>query len=315
MADFVGRIKDRLHETIIGQDKILELMLISVLSEGHCLIIGVPGLAKTLLASTLARALGLTFSRLQFTPDLMPTDITGTEIIKERQGGERFFDFVKGPVFANFVLADEINRAPPRTQSALLEAMQEKKVTYGKKFYPIKSPFFVIATQNPIEQEGTYPLPEAQLDRFMLSLKVDYPKEEEEKEIIARAPRSFSSEIKAVTNSKELLKFQKEIRSIPASKRVVDFIGKLLKNSRPTSSEIELVKKYVEWGISPRGGQYLLIGAKARAFLNGRPTPSEDDVKNIAHAVFDHRIIVNFLAEADGVLPVELTDVILNETN
>jgi MoxR-like ATPase len=315
MDDFVAKIKDRIHETIIGQDEILELLLISVLSEGHCLIVGVPGLAKTLLASTLASALGLTFSRIQFTPDLMPTDITGTEIIKERQGGERFFDFVKGPVFANFVLADEINRAPPRTQSALLEAMQEKRITYGKKFYSITSPFFVIATQNPIEQEGTYPLPEAQLDRFMLSVKIGYPKEEEEKEIIARAPRSFSSEVKAVTNSKELLKFQKEIRSIPASKKVVSFIGKLLKNSRPSLSEIEFVKKYVEWGISPRGGQYLLIGAKARAFFYGRPTPSEEDVKSIAHAVFDHRIVVNFLAEADGVSSEELTEAILNETN
>jgi MoxR-like ATPase len=315
MADLVGRIKDRVHETIIGQDEILELLLLSVLSEGHCLIVGVPGLAKTLLASTLAGALGLTFSRIQFTPDLMPTDITGTEIIQEHQEKGRFFDFVKGPVFANFVLADEINRAPPRTQSALLEAMQEKKVTYGKKVYPIKSPFFVIATQNPIEQEGTYPLPEAQLDRFMLSLNIDYPKCEEEKDIIASVPRSFSSEVTPVTNSKELLKFQNEIRSIPASKKVIDFIGKLLGNSRPEMSEIGLVKKYVEWGVSPRGGQYLLAGAKARAFLYGRPTPSMEDVKSVVHAVFDHRIIVNFLAEADGVLSKKLTEVILNETD
>lgn len=315
MSDIVKKIRDRVHETIIGQDEVLELLLISVLSEGHCLIIGVPGLAKTLLASALARALGLTFSRIQFTPDLMPTDITGTEIIKENQQRERFFDFVKGPVFANFVLADEINRAPPRTQSALLEAMQEKRVTYGKKTYPINSPFFVIATQNPIEQEGTYPLPEAQLDRFMLSLQIDYPKEDEEKEIIANAPRSFSSEVKAVTNSKKLLDFQREIRSIPASKKVINFIGKLLRNSRPQVSEIELVRKYVEWGISPRGGQYLLIGAKARAFLYGRPTPSEEDIKSIVHSVFNHRIIVNFLAEADGVGAPEITEVILNETD
>lgn len=315
MSDIVKKIRNRVHETIIGQDEVLELLLISVLSEGHSLIIGVPGLAKTLLASTLARALGLAFSRIQFTPDLMPTDISGTEIIKENQQRERFFDFVKGPVFANFVLADEINRAPPRTQSALLEAMQEKRITYGKKTYAINSPFFVIATQNPIEQEGTYPLPEAQLDRFMLSLRIDYPKENEEKEIIANAPRSFSSEVKAVTNSKKLLEFQSEIRSIPASKKVINFIGKLLRNSRPQVSEIELVKKYVEWGISPRGGQYLLIGAKARAFLYGRPTPSEEDVRIIAHSVFDHRIIVNFLAEADGVGVEELTEVILNETD
>ena len=315
MKDFGKKITDRVHKAIVGQDKILELLLISVLCEGHCLIIGVPGLAKTLLASALSRALGLTFSRIQFTPDLMPTDITGTEIIQETHKGERFFDFVKGPVFANFVLADEINRAPPRTQSALLEAMQEKKVTYGKKAYPIKSPFFVIATQNPIEQEGTYPLPEAQLDRFMLSLKMGYPEKQEEKEIIASPPRSFSPEIKATTNSKELLGFQDAIRSMPASNKVVDFIGKLLKNSRPESSELEAVKKYVEWGVSPRGGQYLLIGAKARAFLYDRPTPSMDDVKSIVHSVFDHRIIVNFLAEVDGVLPKKITEVILNEAN
>lgn len=315
MADLAEKIKDRVHETIIGQDEILELLLVSILSEGHCLIVGVPGLAKTLLASTLAKALGLTFSRIQFTPDLMPTDITGTEIIKERKGGQRFFDFVKGPVFANFVLADEINRAPPRTQSALLEAMQEKRITYGKKVYPIKSPFFVIATQNPIEQEGTYPLPEAQLDRFMLSLNIDYPGEVEEKEIIANAPRSFSSEVKAVTESKEIVKFQKDIRSIPSSKKVIDFISKLLRNSRPAVSEIDFIKKYVEWGISPRGGQYLLLGAKARAFLYGRPTPSVEDVENIAHAVFDHRVIVNFLAEADGIKSKKITEVILNETD
>ncbi len=315
MENFEKKITDRVHKTIIGQDEILELLLISVLSEGHCLIVGVPGLAKTLLASALSGALGLTFSRIQFTPDLMPTDITGTEIIQENKGGGRFFDFVKGPVFANFVLADEINRAPPRTQSALLEAMQEKKVTYGKKVYPIKSPFFVIATQNPIEQEGTYPLPEAQLDRFMLSLKIGYPEEKEEEKIIASPPRSFSSDIKAATSAKELIKIQNETQSIPASQKVVNFIGKLLRNSRPESSKIELVKKYVEWGVSPRGGQYLLLGAKARAFLYGRPTPSLEDVKKIAHSVFDHRIIVNFLGEADGILSEKITEVIIDETN
>jgi len=315
MDDFGKKILNRVHETIIGQNKIIELLLLSVLSEGHCLIVGVPGLAKTLLASTLARVLGLTFSRIQFTPDLMPTDITGTEIIQEDKKRGRFFNFIKGPVFANFVLADEINRTPPRTQSALLEAMQEKRVTYGREVYPIESPFVVVATQNPIEQEGTYPLPEAQLDRFMLSLKISYPREKEEKDIIASPPRSFSSEIERVTNSKELLKFQNVIKSIPASKKIVDFIAKLLSNSRPEMSKIEFVKKYVEWGVSPRGGQYLLAGAKARAFIHGRPTPSMEDVKSIVHSVFDHRIIINFLAEADGVLPENVTEAILNETN
>jgi MoxR-like ATPase len=315
MDAFGKRILNKVHETIIGQDAIIELLLFSVLSEGHCLIIGVPGLAKTLLASTLARALGLSFSRIQFTPDLMPTDITGTEIIREDEKGGRFFNFIKGPIFANFILADEINRTPPRTQSALLEAMQEKRVTYGREVYPIDSPFFVIATQNPIEQEGTYPLPEAQLDRFMLSLKIIYPEENEEKDIIASPPRSFSSEVKPVTNAKELLKFQKEVKSMPLSKKVIDFVSKLLRNSRPETSKVEFVKKYVEWGVSPRGGQYLVIGAKARAFVYGRPTPSIDDVRSVVHSVFDHRIIVNFLAEGDGITAEDITGAILNETD
>jgi MoxR-like ATPase len=263
----------------------------------------------------MAKSLGLDFSRIQFTPDLMPTDITGTEIIQEDKKGNRFFSFIKGPVFANFVLADEINRAPPRTQSALLEAMQEGKVTYGREVYPLESPFFVIATQNTIEQEGTYPLPEAQLDRFMLSLKISYPDKKEEKDIIANPPRSFSPDVKSVTNSKELLKYQNEIKSIPASKKVIDYISKLLSNSRPQTSKIDFVKKYVDWGISPRGGQYLLTGAKAKAFIYGRPTPSIEDVKALVSSVFDHRIIVNFLAEADGITSEKITEVIINETN
>jgi MoxR-like ATPase len=315
MDDFGKKILDSVHEAVIGQDEIIELLLLSVLAEGHCLIVGVPGLAKTLLANTLAASLGLDFSRIQFTPDLMPTDITGTEIIQEDKKGSRFFNFIKGPVFANFVLADEINRAPPRTQSALLEAMQEVRVTYGREVYPIESPFFVIATQNPIEQEGTYPLPEAQLDRFMLSLKIGYPDEKEEKEIIANPPRSFSPKVKRVTNGKELLKYQNDIKSIPASKKVIDYISMILINSRPQSSGIDFVKKYVDWGVSPRGGQYLLTGAKARAFIHGRPTPSIEDVKSLIPSVFNHRIIVNFLAEADGVPSEKITEVIINETN
>ncbi len=315
MDDLADKILDSVHEAIIGQDEIIELLLLSVLSEGHCLIVGVPGLAKTLLANTMASSLGLDFSRIQFTPDLMPTDITGTEIIQEDKKRNRFFNFIKGPVFANFVLADEINRAPPRTQSALLEAMQEVRVTYGREVYPIESPFFVIATQNPIEQEGTYPLPEAQLDRFMLSLKIGYPGEKDEKEIIANPPRSFSPEVKSVTSAEELLKYQNDIKSIPASKKVIDYISKILINSRPQTSKIDFVKKYVDWGVSPRGGQYLLTGAKARAFIHGRPTPSIEDVKTLIPSVFDHRIIVNFLAEADGVLSEKVTEVIINETN
>lgn len=315
MDNFGKKILDSVHDAVVGQDRIIELLLLSALTEGHCLIVGVPGLAKTLLANTLAKALGLKFSRIQFTPDLMPTDITGTEIIQEDKKGNRIFKFVKGPVFANFILADEINRAPPRTQSALLEAMQEKRVTYGREAYPIKSPFFVIATQNPIEQEGTYPLPEAQLDRFMLSLRIGYPEEEEEKTIIANPPRSFSPDVRSITTPKELIEYQNDVKSIPSSKKIIDYISKLLKNSRPEISKIDFVKKYVDWGVSPRGGQYLLMGAKARAFIHGRPTPSLEDVKTLVPSVFNHRIIVNFLAEADGVISEKVTKVILDETD
>jgi len=315
MSDFSKKVAQKVHEVIIGQKEIMQLLLISVLSEGHTLIIGVPGLAKTLLASTLARALGLSFSRIQFTPDLMPTDITGTEIIQESDTGERFFKFMKGPLFANFVLADEINRAPPKTQAALLEAMQEKKVSYGKEDYILESPFFVVATQNPIEQEGTYPLPEAQLDRFMLSIIVDYPEYDDELNIVASSPRNTPPDIKSVTARKELLELQKEVKSMPASKKVVNYIVNLLRNTRQEYTHIDFVKKYVEWGVSPRGGQYLLLGAKARAYLSGRPTPSIEDVNEIIHSVFDHRIIVNFLAEAEGISSCNITDRVVNETD
>jgi MoxR-like ATPase len=315
MSSFGEKINEKVHEVIIGQNEIIQLLLISILSEGHTLIIGVPGLAKTLLASTIANVLGLSFSRIQFTPDLMPTDITGTEIIQESDSGERVFKFIKGPIFSNFVLADEINRAPPKTQSALLEAMQEKKVSYGKESYYLDSPFFVVATQNPIEQEGTYPLPEAQLDRFMLSINIDYPVYEDELTIVASPPRYISPDIDSVTESKELLKLQNEIRSMPASKKVVSYIVSLLRNTRKIDTKIDFVKKYIEWGVSPRGGQYLLLGAKARAYLQNRPTPSIDDVNSIIHSVFDHRIIVNFLAEADGVTSYDITERVLDETH
>lgn len=314
MNEFGEKVNSKIHEVIIGQEEILQLLLLSILSEGHTLIIGVPGLAKTLLVSTLARALGLSFSRIQFTPDLMPTDITGTEIIQETDTGERSFKFLRGPVFANFVLADEINRAPPKTQSALLEAMQEKRVSYGREDYLLGSPFFVVATQNPIEQEGTYPLPEAQLDRFMLSINIDYPEYEDELNVVASSPRCMFPDIKSVTNEKELLKLQKEVRSMPASKKVVNYVVNLLRNSRPDDTHIDFVKKYVEWGVSPRGGQYLLLGAKARAYLFDRPTPSIDDVNAIIHSVFDHRVIVNFLAEADGISSSDITGKIVDET-
>lgn len=309
---FAERIKEKLHEVIIGQEEIIELLLITILSKGHALIIGVPGLAKTLIASTLSGALGLSFSRIQFTPDLMPTDITGTEIIQQDDKGKRYLKFVEGPIFSNFVLSDEINRAPPKTQSALLEAMQERMVSYGSKDYNLESPFFVIATQNPIEQEGTYPLPEAQLDRFMLSLNMNYPEYEDEMNIVSSSPISIAPDIEAATEKEEILDFQEEVKSIPTSRKIMEYIVDILRKTRPETTDMEIVKKYVDWGISPRGGQYLLLGAKARAFLHGRPTPSIDDIKNVIHPVFDHRLIVNFLAEADDVTPVEITDRIIN---
>ncbi|MCD6399662.1 MoxR family ATPase [candidate division WOR-3 bacterium] len=309
------KIKKELEKVIIGQEDVINKLLIAIFSGGHTLIIGVPGLAKTLLVSSLGKSLDLSFSRIQFTPDLMPSDITGTEIIQESKDGKRTFRFVKGPVFANLVLADEINRAPPKTQAALLEAMQERKVTFGGKNYLLEDPFFVIATQNPIEQEGTYPLPEAQLDRFMFSIKIDYPGEESEKTIIAGGIIHSPKDIKKVIAKGEWKKISDDIRSVPVSEEVLDFILRLTKLTRPGETEIPDVKKYVEWGVSPRGGQYLLLGAKARAFLDGRPTPSFKDVMGVIHPVFDHRIITNFLASADGVTPSKVVDIVCSYAN
>ena len=291
------KIQKELDRVIIGQKGIIDNLLISIFTGSHTLIIGVPGLAKTLLVNALAKTLGMKFSRIQFTPDLMPADITGTEILQE-SNGKKEFKFIKGPVFSNLVLADEINRAPPKTQSALLEAMQEKRVTFAGKTYRLDEPFIVIATQNPIEQEGTYPLPEAQLDRFMFSLHIDYPEEESERLIVARGIVEDISMVKEVVSKKELKRIKKEIKSMPVSEEALDIVMNLLKETRPQTSHIDEVKKYVEWGVSPRGGQYLLLGAKAHAYLDGRPTPSPEDIKQVVHLVFDHRIITNFLATA-----------------
>ncbi len=297
----INEVKKEIGKIIIGQKEVIENLIISTLVEGHTLIIGAPGLAKTLLVNSVGRVLGLSFSRIQFTPDLMPTDITGTEIIQELDTKEKVLRFIKGPVFANIVLADEINRAPPKTQSALLEAMQERKVTYAGKNYELEEPFIVIATQNPIEQEGTYPLPEAQLDRFMFSINIGYPKEEEEKIIIARGVISDVSNLKTISSKKEILKIKKEIESMPVSEEIIDLIMQLVKDTRPETTTIPEVKKFVEWGVSPRGGQYLLLGAKGRAYFNQRPTPSIEDVIKTVPLVFSHRIILNFLANAEGV--------------
>jgi len=304
------KIQKELDRVIIGQKGIIDNLLISIFTGSHTLIIGVPGLAKTLLVNALAKTLGMKFSRIQFTPDLMPADITGTEILQE-SNGKKEFKFIKGPVFSNLVLADEINRAPPKTQSALLEAMQEKRVTFAGKTYRLDEPFIVIATQNPIEQEGTYPLPEAQLDRFMFSLHIDYPEEESERLIVARGIVEDISMVKEVVSKKELKRIKEEIKSMPVSEEALDIVMNLLKETRPQTSHIDEVKKYVEWGVSPRGGQYLLLGAKAHAYLDGRPTPSPEDIKQVVHLVFDHRIITNFLATAEGIKPEDIVDIVV----
>jgi len=303
-------IQKELDRVIIGQKGIIDNLLISIFTGSHTLIIGVPGLAKTLLVNALAKTLGMKFSRIQFTPDLMPADITGTEILQE-SNGKKEFKFIKGPIFSNLVLADEINRAPPKTQSALLEAMQEKRVTFAGKTYRLDEPFIVIATQNPIEQEGTYPLPEAQLDRFMFSLHIDYPEEESERLIVARGIVEDISMVKEVVSKKELKRIKEEIKSMPVSEEALDIVMNLLKETRPQTSHIDEVKKYVEWGVSPRGGQYLLLGAKAHAYLDGRPTPSPEDIKQVVHLVFDHRIITNFLATAEGIKPEDIVDIVV----
>lgn len=304
------KIQKELDRVIIGQKGIIDNLLISIFTGSHTLIIGVPGLAKTLLVNALAKTLGMKFSRIQFTPDLMPADITGTEILQE-SNGKKEFKFIKGPIFSNLVLADEINRAPPKTQSALLEAMQEKRVTFAGKTYRLDEPFIVIATQNPIEQEGTYPLPEAQLDRFMFSLHIDYPEEESERLIVARGIVEDISMVKEVVSKKELKRIKEEIKSMPVSEEALDIVMNLLKETRPQTSHIDEVKKYVEWGVSPRGGQYLLLGAKAHAYLDGRPTPSPEDIKQVVHLVFDHRIITNFLATAEGIKPENIVDIVV----
>ena len=288
---------------IIGQHEIIDQLLVTLLCQGHCLLIGVPGLAKTLMIKTLACILDLEFKRIQFTPDLMPSDITGTEVIEEdKSTGKRTFKFFKGPVFGNIILADEINRTPPKTQSALLEAMQEHHVTAAGKTYILEEPFFVLATQNPIEQEGTYPLPEAQLDRFMFSLKVDYPSTDEEVEIVKSTTSAIEADLSIVVSRERILAFQQLIRRVPVAGDVIQFAVDLVTSSRPgLEKSPEFVKKWIEWGAGPRASQYLILGAKTIAVLDGRPTPDKDDVIKITKPVLRHRIIPNFNAEAEGI--------------
>jgi MoxR-like ATPase len=302
-----------LHKVIIGQDEVIELLMQALMSRGHCLLVGVPGLAKTLLISTLAKVLKLDFSRIQFTPDLMPSDITGTDIIEEdHTTGKRVFTFVKGPLFANIILADEINRTPPKTQSSLLQAMQEYHVTAGRETYDLEPPFFVLATQNPIEQEGTYPLPEAQLDRFMFMVNVDYPSRNEERMIVKSTTMEHTAEPEAVLTGADILTLQKIVRRIPVSQHVVDYAVNLTRATRPDDGTApEFIKQYLTWGAGPRAAQYLVLGAKSRALLHGRFNVSCEDIRGIAKPVLRHRIFTNFNADAEGVSPDKIVEMLV----
>lgn len=297
------KIEAEIEKVIVGQKKVIEEILICLLSSGHGLIIGVPGLAKTLIVNTLANVLNLSFNRIQFTPDLMPSDITGTEIIEEdATTGKRSFRFVKGPIFTNIVLADEINRTPPKTQAALLQAMQEHKVTVSGITHILPEPFFVLATQNPIEQEGTYPLPEAQLDRFMFSIYIDYPTAEQEIEIVKTTTSAYVPKLNKVLNSSDIVELQTLLRRVPVADDVIKYAVQLVNATRPNNNnELKFVSDWVSWGAGPRASQYLILGAKARSVLDGRYTPTRDDIKAVSQTVLRHRIVTNFNAEADGI--------------
>jgi MoxR-like ATPase len=301
LAEARAALRAQIARRIVGQAHIVDDLVAALLAGGHVVLVGVPGLAKTLLVQTVSQALALSFSRVQFTPDLMPSDITGTELMEEEPGtGRRAFRFVQGPVFANVVLADEINRAPPKTQAALLQAMQERTVTVAGHTYELPRPFFVLATQNPIEQEGTYPLPEAQLDRFMFELKLGYPTREEEEQIVASTTGDATSEIRPVVTADELLALQRLVRRLPAAPSLVSYAVQVVRSTRPEDPLASPgVRKYVAWGAGPRASQYLVLGAKARAAMDGRAAPDFDDVKAVAPAVLRHRLVLNFQAEAD----------------
>jgi MoxR-like ATPase len=302
-------------KVIVGQSQVINELLISLLARGHCLLIGVPGLAKTLLISTLARVLQLKFNRIQFTPDLMPSDITGTEIIEEDTStGRKAFKFVRGPVFANIVLADEINRTPPKTQAALLQAMQEHEVSAAGETHKLEEPFFVLATQNPIEQEGTYPLPEAQLDRFMFNLWVNYPSLDEEKQIVKTTTGGREASLKVVLDAAQIIELQKLVREVPVADNVVDYAVNLVRQTRPNENGApQFIKDWISWGAGPRASQYLILGAKTRAILDGRPTPDIDDVRAVARPVLRHRLVTNFNADAEGVDAVKIVERLLQD--
>jgi MoxR-like ATPase len=313
LKDAYSAIRQELGKVIVGQDQVIEQLLIAIFAQGHCLLEGVPGLAKTLMVSTLARSLKLQFSRIQFTPDLMPSDITGTEVIQEnRATGERGFKFLTGPIFANIILADEINRTPPKTQAALLEAMQERQVTIGGQRHGLPAPFFVLATQNPIEQEGTYPLPEAQQDRFMFKVFVKYPGYDEEYRIAETTTAQFNPQVAGVLTGDEIMQLQQMVRRVPVAPFVIHYALRLVRATRIHEGDVPaFVKDWVSWGAGPRGMQYLLLGGKARAMLNGRFFVTTDDIKAVAHPVLRHRVITNFNAESSGVTPDKVVDRLL----
>lgn len=294
-------MREELSKVIIGQDEVIEQLLAAIFTGGHCLLVGVPGLAKTLLVSTLARILDVSFKRIQFTPDLMPSDITGTNVLDENDEGRREFRFVQGPVFTNILLADEINRTPPKTQAALLQSMQEHEVTVGQTTYDLPDPFFVIATQNPIEQEGTYPLPEAQLDRFMFNVKVDYPSLDEEEQILDLTSRGEKAEVRKVLSAKSILYLQSQVKQIEASPLTINYVARLVRATRPSDgSAPDFIKEMIDWGAGPRAGQYLISGGKAIAAMDGRPSIALDDIRKVAIPVLRHRISPNFQAQAEG---------------
>lgn len=310
----LSALKKEIQKVIIGQERTLDELLTAFVAGSHCLLEGVPGLAKTLMIRTLAEAVHLTFRRIQFTPDLMPTDIVGTEILEEDHAtGKRFFKFIHGPVFANIVLADEINRTPPKTQAALLEAMQEFAVTYGGTTYPLSRPFFVLATQNPIEQAGTYPLPEAQLDRFLLYIKIEYPREREEFDILATTTTSKKASVQPVMTTEEILAAQTLAREVMINNDLIDYVNRLVRATRPAETPVAYVKEWVRWGAGPRAGQAMILTAKARALLQGRFAVTLEDLQAIAAPVLRHRLLINFKGEAERITSEEVTRELLQK--
>jgi len=307
-------LKKEICKVIIGQEEVIDQLLVTFIAGGHTLLEGVPGLAKTLMVSVLAQATDLEFKRIQFTPDLMPTDIIGTEILQENPNGQRQFRFNKGPIFANIVLADEINRTPPKTQAALLEAMQERSVSYAGTTYPLDTPFFILATQNPIEQAGTFPLPEAQTDRFMLFVKINYPSENEEKNILKSTTTNMTQKINPVISASEIKQLQTLVRDVHLNDDTLDWITRLIRNTRPQTTDIEEIKMNVQWGAGPRAGQSIILAAKAFALLNGRFAVTHDDVRTMTYPTLRHRILLNFKAEAERITTDDMIDIIVTHT-